>query len=55
MKSTRRAHQSMIVSTLLVATSFPVVAAIAGELPSIVLTLARTIHEARAHREQFFR
>jgi len=31
----------MIVSTLLVATSFPVVAAIAGELPSIVLTLVR--------------
>ena len=41
MNSARRAHQSMVVSTLLVATSFPVVAAIAGDLSSIVLTVVR--------------
>lgn len=37
----RRAHVTMVVSTLLVATSFPAVAAVAGTLDSTVLTLLR--------------
>ncbi len=37
----KQAHTTMIVSTFLVATSFPVVAAVAGALDSAVLTLLR--------------
>jgi drug/metabolite transporter (DMT)-like permease len=41
MNTTRWAHASMVLSTLLIATSFPVVASIAGSLDSLVLTFAR--------------
>ena len=40
-KNTRRAHGMMVLATLLVATSFPVVASIAGAMESVVLTFLR--------------
>ncbi len=41
MNKVRRAHVAMVASTLLVATSFPVVASIAGAMDSVVLTALR--------------
>ena len=41
MKKTRWAHGTMVASTLLVATSFPVVASIAGTMDSVVLAVLR--------------
>lgn len=43
MPSVRHAHAALVLSTLLVATSFPVVAAIAGALDSLVLTWLRFV------------
>jgi len=41
MKNARQAHGMMVVATLLISTSFPVVASIAGAMDSLVLTLLR--------------
>lgn len=41
MSDERRAHTKMVLATVLIATAFPVVASVAGELDSVLLTLLR--------------